>query len=149
MPKGRKASKAAAARWACRQLQNTNSDSSNEHSKRQQVAERNNQALQQEEVAVQLYPAWLREQPVGAGYINNSGALHNVCFLNSVLQCLAHCPPVGNLLISELGWHRLPCTHHGDVCMACAIHSTVRAQLEGAQNAAVFAASVYYQLMAR
>ncbi|KNC83659.1 hypothetical protein SARC_04092 [Sphaeroforma arctica JP610] len=63
---------------------------------------------------------WRSVQKAGCGLGNNS----NTCFLNSVLQCLTHTPPLANYLMS--GEHVRNCRSQRTACAMCEMEAHVK-----------------------
>jgi hypothetical protein len=87
----------------------------------------------QQQQQLELCPTWSREQRVGYGLQN----LGQTCYLNSVLQCLAHTPPLANLCLDSA--FSSGCTL-GNQCMACALERQLRAMLGRPKGATAYAA---------
>lgn len=66
-----------------------------------------------------ISPTWRRQQFVACG-LNNLG---NTCYLNSLLQCLTHLPPFGNLCLSK--YHSRNCNLPETDCSFCILESHV------------------------
>eukprot|EP00798_Chlamydomonas_sp_ICE-L_P006655 gene6655-3319_t len=87
------------------------------------------------------HPVWKRLQPVGAGLDN----LGNSCYLNSVLQCLAHIPPLGNLLSHQFCLHGFACPLSRTYCTACMLEDQLKRQL-GCHGQAVRPSAIFNNL---
>jgi len=63
--------------------------------------------------------SWPKGLTVGSGLINTG----NSCFLNSVLQCLLHTPPLLHVLLSHN--KAQSCRGNPDFCMACSLRAVM------------------------
>uniref|UniRef100_A0A8B9N664 USP domain-containing protein n=1 Tax=Accipiter nisus TaxID=211598 RepID=A0A8B9N664_9AVES len=75
-----------------------------------------------------IYMDWQQQWRAGAG-LRNPG---NLCFLNSVLQCLTYTPPLANYLLSRE--HSQSC-HQRGFCVMCRMESHVNRVLRSSGSA--------------
>ncbi|KAM9584585.1 ubiquitin carboxyl-terminal hydrolase 42-like [Morphnus guianensis] len=75
-----------------------------------------------------IYMDWQQRWRAGAG-LHNSG---NMCFLNSVLQCLTYTPPLANYLLARE--HSQSC-HQQGFCMMCRMEKHVNSVLRSSGGA--------------
>ncbi|XP_042663490.1 ubiquitin carboxyl-terminal hydrolase 42-like [Tyto alba] len=71
---------------------------------------------------------WKQQQEAGGGLYN----LGNMCYLNSVLQCLAYTPPLANYLLSRK--HGQSC-HQKGFCMMCRMEAHVNKVMHSSGSA--------------
>ncbi|XP_032849273.2 ubiquitin carboxyl-terminal hydrolase 42-like [Tyto alba] len=75
-----------------------------------------------------IFMDWQQRQRAGAGLYN----LGNMCFLNSILQCLTYTPPLANYLLSRE--HSQSC-HQQGFCMMCRMEAHVNKVLHSSDSA--------------
>jgi ubiquitin C-terminal hydrolase len=81
------------------------------------------------------------EWSVGAG-LQNYGY---TCYVNAALQCMAHCPEFGSLVVADSGLHGFQCAFPG--CRACMLETVLRQLLRGARNTVVHPAKLVNNLI--
>lgn len=85
-----------------------------------------------------LSAQWHREVQIGCGLQN----LGNSCYLNSVLQCLAHLPPLANLCLAKQ--HSCSCklSKENRPCICCTFERQVYSMLSAGQHSSGYRGAI-------
>ena len=83
---------------------------------------------------------WFKAQGIGCGLQN----LGNTCYLNSVIQCLAHLPPLANLCLRQQ--HSRSCSLQEGSCTCCNLEKQVYHMLNRGSSAAMAPHSIHRSL---